>query len=235
MQNSSMVLRYSVHSIHYPVELFAYWANRGREGFVGTMSMPLVRLRPSVSARLERRAKLACEKELPKGPVARVRCPNGVGKLEDLSEDSTFKTTTPATHFTFHLNNRPPQLPRALALLSTASSQSLAGLSSRFTSTWLSGPDFLFFFFFTVSRASPQTAPVDPRERAIFFHDTQHARPSPPEASPHLSLHLPILPPLHIESGKMVRLLPTAHRRQHAGTLAHHDRRKHWRVAEEAR
>lgn len=130
-----------------PVEPLAYWTNGGREGFVGTMSMPLVQSRPSVPARLERRAKLACEKELPKGPVARVRCPNGVGKLEDFSEVSTFKTTTPATQFTSHLNNRPPQLSRAqLPLLSTASSQSLAGLSSRFTSTWLSGPDFLFFF-----------------------------------------------------------------------------------------
>lgn len=195
--------------------------------------MPLVLFRPSVPARLERRAKLACEKELPKGPVARVRCPNGVGKLEDLSEDSTFKTTTPATHFTSHLNNPPATTPKRTTLLSTASSQSLAGLSSRFTSTWLSGPDFLFFFLVSHARV-PRQLPLIP-ERAIFFHDTQHARPSPPEASPHLALNLPILPPLHIEPGKMVRLLPTAHRRQHAGTLAHHDRRKHWRVAEEAR
>lgn len=148
------------------------------------MSIPLVHLRPSVSTRLERRAKLACEKELPKGPVARVRCPNGVGKLEDLSEDSTFKTTTPATHFTSHLNNRPPQLPRALPLLSTASSQSLAGLSSRFTSTWLSGPDFLFFFF-CVSRASPQTAPVDPRESYFLpRYPTCSSQPSGGKSSP---------------------------------------------------
>lgn len=33
----------------------------------------------------------------------------------------------------------------------------------------------------------------------------------------------------------MVRLLPTAHRRQHAGALAHNDRWQHRRVAEEAR
>lgn len=106
-----MVLRYYAHSIHHTGGAFAYWANRGREGFVGTISKPLVQSRPSVPARLERRAKLACEKELPKGPVARVRCPNGVGKLEDLSEVSTFKTTT--TRDAFQLS---PQQPPATTL-----------------------------------------------------------------------------------------------------------------------
>lgn len=62
-----------------------------------------------------------------------------------------------------------------------------------------------------------------------------HARPNTAKASPSIANHPPTSPAHHFQPGKMVRLLPASHRRQDARPLANHDRRQHWRLAEEAR
>lgn len=87
------------------------------------------------------------------------------------------------------------------------------------------------------SRDSDHHRPLVIRTSLLLLHNLfrQDARPITAQASPAVAIIPPICPPFHLKPRTMVRLVPATHRRQDARPVADHDRRKHWRLAEETR